>query len=241
MVIINDFPYFIRASETSNVIFSSHQFFARVLLGCLGLVLLRFTAHSSEPVISGKPISSWLQQYDSTAISSGKPEDIERNEQAANAVRSLGTNAIPTLLKMIRTRSSSKTGLSEINNEGIDGFFILGAAASNAVPSLVEIFGENKSQSTQASAAWALAEIGPGATAAVPELLRAATNSEPGTRSRAYLVLAQIPASYEEVIPLATRALSDTNFSVKFNATRGSCKLRQHCQRSRTGIGATIN
>ncbi|HKI69978.1 MAG TPA: hypothetical protein VKA67_10345, partial [Verrucomicrobiae bacterium] len=199
-----------------------------LIAGCLGVGLSACVQQNSEPLVNGKPLSFWLRQYNSTSVSGGEPEKTALNEQAVSAVRSIGTNAIPTLLKLIRTTNSHQQSLrnhypqpvhlSEANIEGINGFFILGEAASNAVPALVEIFEDQKSPTSQASAAWALDGIGPGATAAIPALLRAATNSESSTHPLAFLVLAEIPASYDEVIPIAAHALSDTNFLVRINA-----------------------
>ena len=58
------------------------------------------------------------------------------------------------------------------------GFSQLGAAASNAVPELIEIHDANISVSSQIAAAEALGCIGPAAKPALPSLLRtlAATN-----------------------------------------------------------------
>jgi len=184
-----------------------------MLVGWLGVTLSACAQHDSEPIIQGKTLSVWLQQYNSTAVSGGEPK-----EQAEKAVRLIGTNAIPALLKMITQSSFWPSGRVTVNIIGIDGFVILGATASNAVPALVKIFEDRKSPSSQVSAAYALAGVGLGATAAIPALLRAATNSESNTHALAFMVLADIPASCEQTIPIATQALSDTNFSVKINA-----------------------
>ena len=83
---------------------------AGVLVLGLGLVLLVGTRHRDEPVFEGKTLSFWLRQYRSTSISGNTgAADPALNEQAAKAVRAIGTNAIPALLRMIRARDSSLT------------------------------------------------------------------------------------------------------------------------------------
>jgi hypothetical protein len=54
-----------------------------------------------EPVYQGKPLSSWLIAVYSTT---GTPEAQE--EQANAAVRQVGTNVLPTLLRMLRAKDS---------------------------------------------------------------------------------------------------------------------------------------
>lgn len=189
------------------IVIALATWFSVLVLNCAG--------QNSEPAFAGKTLNAWLQQYRSTG---GDPDKIEQNTQAIKAVRSIGTNAIPTLLKMIRAKTSSKFGLSDLNVKGVDGFFILGAAASNAVPELLEIMDENESPSSQASAAHALAGIGPGATVAIPALARLATNSQSKIRSFAFMVLAKISASYNLTMPIATHALNDTNYLVSYSA-----------------------
>lgn len=190
-----------------------------MFVACLGLLTLGDVGQNPEPSFKGKPLSFWLQQYDTT-ITSIEPKKVTLNKQAVIAVRSIGTNAIPTLLKMVAKGSFWPSGRPKVNVEGIDGFVILGASASNAVPALVKIFKDKNSLSSQASAAWALDGIGTGATAAVPALLDATTNMDSNIRPLAFTVLAKIPTSYKQVIPIATQALDDTNVLVKLTAMR---------------------
>jgi HEAT repeats len=170
-------------------------------LAACGVLLFVCACHDLGPVFEGKTLDFWLRQYRSTAAN---PDKVVQNEQAVRAVRSIGTNAVPALLKMVRAKGS-KYGLSDLNIKGVDGFYILGAAASNAVPELVEIFEENKYPTSRASAAHALEGIGSGAFA--------------------FMALAKIPASCDRVIPIATQALNDTNFLVDYEAMNvlGNC------------------
>jgi len=188
-----------------------------LLIACLGLLTLQSRGQDSETAFEGKPISFWLHQYESTYVSN-EPEKVAAKKEAEIAVRSIGTNAIPMLLKMVAKGASWPHGRPKVNIDAIDGFEILGASASNAVPALVTIFEDSPSPSAQATAALALAGIGSGANAAISALMRTATNSDSRIRSFAFRILTQIPASHKQVIPVATQALSDTNFLVKVAA-----------------------
>ena len=65
-------------------------------------------ARSREPVYQGKPLSFWLEQY-SGQISGGAfiPNRTKAvREQAATAIRHIGTNAIPWLLALAAVEDS---------------------------------------------------------------------------------------------------------------------------------------
>jgi hypothetical protein len=81
-----------------------------MLVGWLGVTLSACAQHDSEPIVQGKTLSVWLQQYNSTAVSGGEPK-----EQAEKAVRLIGTNAIPALLKMITQSSFWPSGRVTVN------------------------------------------------------------------------------------------------------------------------------
>src|SRR5208283_3855392 len=66
-----------------------------------------------------------------------------------------------------------------LNEEAMEAFRILGARASNAVPGLIEIYGQNLSADSQWTLANSLASIGPAASNAVPVLLTRACTTKP--------------------------------------------------------------
>ena len=55
-----------------------------------------------EPVYRGKPLSVWLQRY----IQGGSYIGFWPEPEADEAIRQIGTNAIPTLLLMLREHDS---------------------------------------------------------------------------------------------------------------------------------------
>jgi hypothetical protein len=182
-----------------------------------------------EPTYEGKPLSFWLQGYDPINSSYNSPEWLKAN----TAVRKTGTNAIPTLLQMLRATDSRwqlklyllslqqdlikyKYGFtSSRHHEAAQAFNILGADAYSAVPQLVEIYDSAISPSSQSSTAYALGEIGPAAKAALPSLMRGATNTIPDVRASAITALGQIHPDPFLVIPIFLKARRDSNKSVK--------------------------
>jgi hypothetical protein len=140
---------------------------------------------SDEPVYKGRTLSSWL-----------KPdvEDDFHDLKAGEAVYHIGTNAIPSLLRMLRVKDSpfkvkfvslvQKQRIIVIDNltdaeywnwAAARGFHVLGAKAQSAVPALLEIANQNISRTSQSYAIEALGFIGPPAKEAVPFLIRCAT------------------------------------------------------------------
>src|SRR5437867_2521606 len=80
-----------------------------LLLAFVALCLWR-TAGLREPVYEGKPLTRWLQGHVASCAADPRFNSPEWNKKAVAAVRRIGTNAIPTLLRMIRSCVSSPTG-----------------------------------------------------------------------------------------------------------------------------------
>jgi hypothetical protein len=111
-----------------------------ILAGVIACQVLRLR----EPVYQGKPLSVWLIAY-------GRDE----------AVRQAGTNALPTLLRMLRAKDSAlKVKLmdlaqkqrfihinyipsDELNYRACSAFGVLRAKAQSAVPALIRIYEQN--------------------------------------------------------------------------------------------------
>jgi HEAT repeat protein len=226
-----------------------------VLLSLFAGVIYWEIVPSREPMIDGKPLSFWLDQYSVTLTGGGEGRMAQR-EKAEGAIRQLGTNAIPQLLQMLREQDGRlKAKLLELfqkqrfirisykpawvrNYEAELGFRILGADARQAVPALVEIYERPPSSSSQASAAAALSDIGPSASVAIPSLLRGTTNSDAAVRLCAVSALGSFQSEPETVVPALIRCLSDTNVSVRTIAARS---LGQFGPEARQAIPALMN
>ena len=181
---------------------------AVAIMGGLAWLIVR-SHEPPEPVYQGKRLSEWLLPRTDGTFDPG----------AKQAVHKIGTNAIPTLLRMLRARDSKlklklvglaqKQRLIKINFVSADirnyeagwGFEILGSIASNAVPALIQIYAENISETSQTATIGAIGFIGPAAAAAVPVLLRTAANTNAPVRDSAVWALGQLHAEPELAVP----------------------------------------
>jgi HEAT repeat protein len=181
-----------------------------------------------EPTYKGKPLGFWLKGYDPQNKIAGSEW-----QEADEAIRHTGTNAIPALLRMLKAKDSAPmlkmidlmdrqhvvknpfTRASDLNNRASRGLQRLGIDATNAVPALVEIFNQGISTPSANGAAFALGVMGPAAKSAVPSLLSAARDQNPERRTLAIYALGQICAEPETVVPVITTALHDPDVNVR--------------------------
>lgn len=70
-----------------------------VLLGSLSLVVA-FSRRPADPVYEGQPLSKWVADYSSRSATLGSKMWDRR------AIREIGTNGLPLLLKMLKRRDS---------------------------------------------------------------------------------------------------------------------------------------
>lgn len=152
----------------------------------------------------GKTLDAWLRSYKLTTgtdpgefVSSLEPVgqfEIVQNHELREAIQYFGTNAIPTLLCLVRAEDSGygrkvigfpgeqqamthKPPARQWNEAGAWGFQVLGTNAESAVPALTTIASENNSFYSRAAALCSLAWIGTRAKQAVPYLLQQATKT----------------------------------------------------------------
>jgi HEAT repeat protein len=91
-------------------------------------------------------------------------EERQIGERAEQALQQIGTNAIPTLLRMLASTERPQFDLAA------SGFHALGRAASSAVPTLIAML-----ETYYVGACSALEAIGPSAVEATPALLKQAS------------------------------------------------------------------
>jgi len=205
-----------------------------VLLVMLAVVMAWLGPRERQPVCGGKPLTLWLRTYDpSSAFGRHSPEW----NVADNAVRHMGTNCIPILLRMVRQEDSpvklcviafaQKHGLAKRihfvpaavrNIEASRAFIALGDRGKDAVPALVKMYDAKITAESRSAIEDALAWIGPAARPAIPLLLRAGTNSDSRVRANALWALGEIHAEPELCVPCLIHALNDSDDWARLSA-----------------------
>jgi len=174
----------------------------RILFGILLIIILTGLAWSvlngqqHEPAYQGKPLSKWLLQLNSTypdGMDSGKSWQAQNSSaqtQAAEAIRQIGTNALPYLIHMLTNVDSRR------KERIISGFRQLAGVEHSRRPP-----GEE-----QRKAAFGLAALGPMASSAIPELTKAM--DDPLVSAQAAVALGSIGSEGWLVL---SREISSTN------------------------------
>jgi HEAT repeat protein len=191
------------------------------LLGGVVWVLSRPT----EPAYQGKPLSAWLNEYN------GRPGDT--NQAALVAIREMGTNAIPALLKIIESDDPPfQRMMSELNRKqslvhfpvrekpyprwaASAALYAMGANARPAFPALTNLLFHANSLFKSAAPANALAGLG---SSGLPPLLAALTNQNPFIRSSAATGLGWARSDQNIVVPALIARLSDRDWWVHCEA-----------------------
>ena len=208
-----------------------------MLVGVIGWQVL----HLREPIYQGKRLSSWLEAYKLYGVAGVETWQVRVEQQEADeAVRRIGTNALPTLLRMLRAKDSALkvklmdlvkrqhyfrieyTPADELNYRACSAFGVLRVKAQSAVPALIRIYEQNISPASQFYVSRALIAIGPDATrTAIPAFLRGAANSNLLVRKFAVRALAQVHDEPSLVVPALAKSLSDTNVAIRASAAWG--------------------
>jgi HEAT repeat protein len=220
---------------------------AVVLLALAGVIAWQ-VLREHEPVYQGKRLSVWLYE---AYWGNGR-----NGEGAEECVRQAGTNAIPTLLRMLRAKDSAlRAKVTELarrqhiieiefaraegwNGAALIGFHLLGSKAQSAVPALMEIANQNISPPSRNDAICALGMIGPSAKDAVPSLLRWTTNADWSGRLYAIRSLSEIGAEPDRVLPVLMSALHDPNSGVQGQAVWA---LGEFGPKAKTAIPALVD
>jgi HEAT repeat protein len=199
------------------------------VLGCLAaaaLLMWRLFLRQSQPVYQGRPLLAWVKD-----LKSASPKQQER---AAAAVRSLGRQALPTLVRVLARRDSVfRRPLLATQNKlpaplwwplyrlvrpyeaeyerqlAAEALGLLGPQAQPALPTLAAALNDPQARVSLA-AANALGALG---KAAVPVLAKACRTAPEPNRAFACSALAQLGPEAADAIPawLETLAEPDPN------------------------------
>jgi hypothetical protein len=143
-----------------------------VVVTALLAALARQVLRPHQPTYQGKTFNTWLDQYSNSTT-------LKSRDTAQAAIQKIGTNAVPILLKMIRTHDSAFECTSikllrkqsviplhwrtdtECHTQACLGFRLLGLNAKSAVPDLTDLITTAPDPAIRASAARALNFIVP--------------------------------------------------------------------------------
>lgn len=221
--------------------------------------ILRQVVTEVEPTYHHRPASAWLMDYSSyrNSFAGSVPIQTPAQQQqllamgkaAETAIREMGTNLLPVLLRMATARHSAlkqkllywepqnsvllalkgflplRPTAHEKHRMAEHAFQVLGPAATSATPVLIGLL-RSKDNEVTASAARIISFIGPGARQAVPALMQAAQNSDPYVRSEAAFTLGAIGHSAEEAVDVLIALLDDEDSNVSFNALQSLGSIR---------------
>jgi hypothetical protein len=189
-------------------------------LGILAALLFAFT-RPREPSYKGRSLSQWVEDY-------GTPPKMtlsRQQEVAAQAIRAIGTNALPFLLRWIkyeapppvREGSAPRDEADLRADDAVRAFAIIGPDARCALPELTAILTRTVPGVTFANtrAGHAMAAIGP---AALPAFCAALTNQSPAVREVAALTIYDLGTNARPAAPDLIRTLSDPKFGPAHNA-----------------------
>lgn len=185
-----------------------------------------------EPVFRGKRLSEWRTQFQGA--------DPGRREEAAEAMRRIGTNQFSHLSRLIRARDStfkedlfyflnqqSWTRFESAGDKHARGYFeieMLGPGAMAMIPTLTGILNQGEKPGEAQEAAEALAKIG---GRGVPALRKALESEKDRVRAAAAGAFGEFEARGERYVPLLLTALRDRDLAVRANAAAALGKIHQ--------------
>ena len=211
-----------------------------VILGVLfTIVLALFVSRilePQEPVYAGKTLSEWVANR--SVSQSNVRTGVTVTNETDRAIREIGTNGIPTLLKMVRAKDSGfkKAWMrllawqrlvkvrfreaSDLQADATYAFGVLGSNAVSAVPELIGVHQTSKSLAARTYAAFSLGEIGRGAEVAVPVLIKDFASTNPGVRRNSVVAVENIGGDSKVVVPALRGVLEDADVWVRWYAIR---------------------
>lgn len=222
------------------------------------LALLAFLAwltfHSSEPSYHGKSLSAWLDQARQNKEIENALQDVYLDTPSSRAVRAMGKDTLPFLIRMARTRDTPlrkrivdlsrqydwlrlhPQDFDDIQTKAAYGFLVLGPEAKAALPELISMLGD-RAPEVRIVAAFAIGKIGPDGAPAIPALQRLVTNSGYGRfwadeKGLAAFALGAIGPLARPALPQLDLLRKDSNPFVRASAEAAFIKI------SGTGLDA---
>jgi HEAT repeat protein len=220
-----------------------------VLLGVFVASLTYYFWRPSEPAYEGKRLSAWMDDLSGSE---------EAHNKAAEAIRHIGTNALPTLLGMLSAKDSRfKKTVDELNDwqsilflnvPGLKGNRFqavlalreLGPAAKPAIPQLKQLLDDYY---TAPAATQALGMLGP---EGYPPLIQAITNKDAKMRALVASSIGSIKSlrseesDMEPVVVALIARLNDQHHAVRTLAAQSLGQLGQHSSQAVPALIVTL-
>ncbi len=206
---------------------------------------------SREPEYQGRKLTDWLRELEAaTDMASPQWRD------SVAAIRAIGTNALPTLFRMLRGSDSAwkvqavsliqdtaNVDLSESLAESDQrrariGFQVLGATARPAIPKLAAL-AETAEPALADRAFLAMLEIGGAET--IPPLLRVLTNANPPRQIMAANYLGQFRSQARAAVPALVESLNAGVPELRANAARALGNIGLEAPRAVPALTRTLS
>jgi hypothetical protein len=172
--------------------------FAITLCAVLAITIAVLLATDDEPRYKGRSLSWWLRAYSDSSPAEAASEDFPKLTEIEHAIRAIGTNALPFLLKWIQKEPPSWHRAA--HNKLPDSI-------TEVAPAKLLIDGPGYEKATQAVVAFGV--LGTNAAPAIPKLVALmTTTTSPRIAGRAIIALSGVGAP---AFPYLVTALSDTN------------------------------
>jgi|GEM_PF-1199707 HEAT repeat protein len=184
---------------------------------------------NAEPAYQGKPLSAWVRQFSTNSFGMGLKSSAD---EAERAIRHIGGDALPYLLRQIRATDSTPKkklrgvvppklhgplGLSdnsgEIRRLGAHGIHALGTNAAPAGKALIEIATLHPQEDARYIAVFALRKLAPIGEPVFPFLLQCLTNSEATIRDEAAIAIGSMRDRPALVVPILIQYLQSAKTS----------------------------
>jgi HEAT repeat protein len=204
------------------------------------LELLRHILLKLEPTYNGQTLSWWLDRLDyHSNFGSASGRRTRKQEEDAQALRAIGTNAIPHLIRQLRSRDLPvkkyalrkirpwfggiavadrrkinlfKTDLDKKQN-AVEALKILREQAAPAVPELIRML-DDRDENVARLAAEGLGCIGPAAAEAVPSLIAKIEKR----KEYALSAVEGLGLAAHQAVPVVVPLLQDSDVNLRLGA-----------------------
>jgi len=186
----------------------SRNCLARLFTGSLLLTILIGHGCSTEPAWKGRSLSAWLGDL--------RDVDPSRSETSEKAVKQIGTNAIPFLLKRLSSKPPAfGEALAEKQSEAVSAFRVLGNSAVHALPALGVLL-TNQVAVANVGMAYAVAQSMAGiGEAAKPQLVASLNHPSINVRRASLVGLIDLGTKAREAMPAVMERLKDEDAEVR--------------------------